>query len=167
MVNIKDVWVRSVKSIHFKFPTKRQEFIWQKRRQEIPPSAIARELKVSRALVSKTQRIAEERIEKILLHAAATNRINIQHISPRYGIAMGHCPANKATTYIVYSPVLGTQVWFSHGGDCGNCSEQSVCEKTIQTLAQEWNLPLSKGIPATEAAEELFIAIMRRLKWSE
>jgi hypothetical protein len=156
-----------VKSIHFKFPTKRQEVIWQKRRQEIPPSAIARELKVSRALVSKTQRIAEVRIERILLHTAATNRINIQHISPRYGFAMGYCPSNKSETYIVYSPALGTQLWFSHGGDCGNCSEQAVCEKTIHTLAHEWNLPLPKGIPATEAAEELFIAIMRRLKWIE
>ena len=156
-----------MKSIHFKFPTKRQEFIWQKRRQEIPPSTIARELKVSRALVSKTQRIAEERIEKILLHTAATNRINIKQISPRYGFAVGYCPANKSETYIVYSPELGTQLWFSHEGNCGNCSEQSVCEKTISTLAHEWNLPLQKGIPATEAAEELFIAIMRRLKWSE
>ncbi len=156
-----------MKSIHFRFPTKRQEFIWQKRRQEIPPSAIARELKVSRALVSKTQRIAEERIERILLHTASTNRINIQHISPRYGFAVGYCPANKSQTYILYSLALGTQVWFSHGGDCGNCSEQSVCKKTILTLAHEWNLPLTKGIPATEAAEELFIAIMRRLKWIE
>ncbi len=156
-----------MKSIHFRFPTKRQELIWQKRRQEIPPSAIARELKVSRALVSKTQRIAEERIESILLHSASTNRINIQHISPRYGFAVGYCPANKSETYIVYSPALGTQVWFSHGGDCSSCSEQSVCEKTIHTLAHEWNLPLLKGIPATEAAEELFIAIMRRLKWIE
>ncbi len=156
-----------MKSIHFRFPTKRQEFIWQKRRQEIPPSAIARELKVSRALVSKTQRIAEERIERILLHTASTNRINIQHISPRYGFAVGYCPATKSQTYILYSLALGTQLWFSHGGDCGNCSEKSVCEKTILTLAHEWNLPLPKGIPATEAAEELFIAIMRRLKWSE
>ena len=156
-----------MKSINFRFPTKRQEFIWQKRRQEIPPSAIARELKVSRALVSKTLRIAEERIERILLHTAATNRINIQHISPRYGFAVGNCPANKSQTYIVYSPALGTQLWFSHGGNCGNCSEKSVCEKTIHTLAHEWNLPLPKGIPAAEAAEELFIAIMRRLKWSE
>jgi len=156
-----------VKSIHFRFPTKRQEFIWQKRRQEIPPSAIARELNVSRALVSKTQRIAEERIEGILLHTASVNRINIQHISPRYGFAVGHCPANQSETYIVYSPALGTQLWFSHGGDCSNCSEQSVCEKTIHTLAHEWNLPLPKGIPATEAAEKLFIAIMRRLKWIE
>ncbi|OLS20430.1 MAG: hypothetical protein ThorAB25_28330 [Candidatus Thorarchaeota archaeon AB_25] len=156
-----------MKSIHFRFPTKRQEFIWLKRRQEIPPSTIARELKVSRALVSKTQRIAEERIERILLHTAATNRINIEHISPRYGFAVGYCPANKSPTYIIYSPALGTQLWFSHGGDCGNCSEQAICEKTIHTLAHEWNLPLPKGTPATEAAEELFIAIMRRLKWSE
>ena len=156
-----------MKSIHFRFPTKRQEFIWQKRRQEIPPSAIARELKVSRALVSKTQRIAEERIERVLLHTASTNRINIQNISPRYGFAVGYCPANKSETYIVYSPTLGTQLWFSQGGNCSSCSEQSVCEKTIHTLAHEWNLPLPKGIPATEAAEELFIAIMRRLKWSE
>ncbi len=156
-----------MKSIHFRFPTKRQEFIWQKRRQEIPPSAIARELKVSRALVSKTQRIAEVRIERILLHSASANRINIEHISPRYGFAVGYCPANKSPTYIVYSPALGTQLWFSHGGNCGSCSEQSVCEKTIHTLAHEWNLPLPKGIPATDAAEELFMAIMRRLKWSE
>ena len=156
-----------MKSIHFRFPTKRQEFIWQKRRQEIPPSAIARELKVSRALVSKTQRIAEERIERILLHSASANRIKIRHISPRYGFAVGYCPANKSETYIVYSPALGTQVWFSHGGDCSSCSEQSVCEKTIHTLAHEWNLLLQKGLPATEAAEELFIAIMRRLKWIE
>ena len=156
-----------MKYIQFKFPTKRQEVIWQKRRQEIPPSVIARELKVSRALVSKTQRIAEERIERILLHTAATNRINIKQISPKYGFAAGYCPANKSETYIVYSPELGTQLWFSHEGNCGNCSEQSVCEKTIRTLAHEWNLPHQKGIPATEAAEELFIAIMRRLKWSE
>lgn len=156
-----------MKSIHFRFPTKRQEFIWQKRRQEIPPSAIARELEVSRALVSKTQRIAEERIERILLHSASANRINIQHISPRHGFAVGYCSANKSETYIVYSPALGTQVWFSHRGDCSSCSEQSVCEKTIHTLAHEWNLSLAKGIPATEAAEELFMAIMRCLKWIE
>jgi len=155
------------KFIRFKFPTKQQEFIWQRRRQEVPPSEIARELDVSRALVSKTQRIAEQRIERILLHSASANRIKIRHISPRYGFAVGHCHTTKSETYIVYSPALGTQVWFSHGGDCGNCSEQSVCEKTIHTLAQEWKLPLPKGIPATEAAEELFIAIMRRLKWIE
>ncbi len=156
-----------MKSIPFRFPTKRQEFIWLKRRQEIPPSSIARELKVSRALVSKTQRIAEERIERILLHSASANRINIEHISPRYGFAVGYCPANKSETYIVYSPALGTQLWFSHGGNCGNCSEQAICEKTIHTLAHEWNLPIPRGIQATDAAEELVIAIMRRLKWSE
>ncbi len=156
-----------MKSIHFRFPTKRQEFIWQKRRQEISPSAIARELKVSRALVSKTQRIAEERIERILLHSASANRIKIRHISPRYGFAVGHCPANKSETYVVYSPALGIQVWFSHGGECENCCEKSVCEKTLRILSDEWNIPLPKDLPATEAGEVLFNAIMRRLKWTE
>lgn len=157
----------SMKSIRFKFPTKQQEFIWQRRRQEIPPSVIAQELDVSRALVSKAQRIAEERIERILLYTASTNRIKIQHISPKYGFAVGHSPANKSKTYIVYSLSLGTQLWYSHEGDCGNCSEKSVCEKILRTLAEEWGLPIPKDLPATDAVEEIFIALMRRLKWIE
>ncbi|MHA1138410.1 MAG: hypothetical protein ACTSSE_18170 [Candidatus Thorarchaeota archaeon] len=156
-----------MKSIRFKFPTKQQEFIWQRRRNDIPPSVIARELDVSRALVSKAQRIAEERIEKILLYTASTNRISIQHISPRYGFAVGHSPSNKSKTYIVYSLTLGTQLWYSHEGDCGNCSEKSVCNKILHTLAAEWGLPLPKDLPATDAVEDIFMTLMRRLKWIE
>jgi len=151
----------------FRFPTKQQKLIWQKRRQEIPPSMIARKLEVSHALVSKAQRIAEERIEKILQHTASTNRISIRHISPRYGFAVGYCSANKSDTYIVYSPSLGTQLWFNHGGECENCPEKPVCEKTLRTLADEWNITLPEDLPATEAGEELFNAIMRQLKWVE
>ena len=156
-----------MKSIHFMFPTKQQEFIWQKRRQEIPPSVIARELDVSRALVSKAQKIAEERVERILLHSASANRIKIRHISSRYGFAVGHCSANKSDTYIVYSPAMGTQLWFNHGGDCENCSEKQVCYEILHTLAEEWKLPLPEGLPPTEAGEVLFNLIMRRLKWTE
>ena len=128
---------------------------------------IARELEVSRALVSKAQRIAEERIEQILLHTASTNRMSIRHMSPRYGFAVGYCPANKSDTYIVYSPSLGTQLWFNHGGECENCCEKPVCEKTLRILADEWNISLPEDLPATEAGEVLFNAIMRRLKWTE
>ncbi len=151
----------------FKFPTKQQELIWVKRRQEVPPSIIARELKVSHPLVSKAQRIAEKRIDQILRHTASTNRISIRHISPRYGFAVGYCSANKSDTYIVYSPSLGTQLWFNHRGECENCCEKDVCEKTLRMLADEWNIPLSEKLPATEAGEEIFNAIMRRLKWIE
>jgi len=151
----------------FKFPTTQQVLIWQKRRQEVLPSIIARELEVSPALVSKAQRIAEERIEKILMHTASTNRVSIKHLSPRYGFAVGYCSANKSDTYILYSPSLGIQLWFNHGGECENCSEKPVCEKTLRVLADEWNVPLPENLPATEAGEELFNAIMRRLKWIE
>lgn len=156
-----------MKSMHFKFPTKQQEFIWQRRRQEIAPSVIAQELDVSRALVSKAQRIAEDRIEKILLYTASANRIKVQHISPRYGFAVGHSPANKSKTYIVYSPTLGTQVWSTHEGDCANCNEKSVCEGILNTLATEWALPIPSDLPPTDAVEKLFITLMRRLKWIE
>jgi hypothetical protein len=156
-----------MRSLRFKFPTKQQEFIWQRRRQEIPPSVIAQELDVSRALVSKAQRIAEKRVEKILSYAASTNRIEIRHISPRYGFAVGNSPVNKSKTYIVYSPTLGTQVWFSHEGNCENCSERSVCEKILRTLAAEWGDPIPEDLPPTDAVESLFIALMRRLKWIE
>ncbi len=154
-----------MRSIHFRFPSKQQEFIWQKRRNNVPPSVIAQELDVSRALVSKAQRIAEERIEKILRHTASTNRVRIRHISPRYGFASGYCHANKSDTYIVYSPVLGTQLWFNHRGYCESCYEKSVCERTIRLLADEWQLPVPEGLPATQAAEEIFLKMMRRLKW--
>ena len=156
-----------MKSLRFKFPTKQQEFIWQRRRQEVPPSVIARELDVSRALVSKAQRIAEERIEKILAYTASTNRIEIRHISPRYGFAVGHSPASKTETYIVYSPTLGTQVWSNDQGDCANCNERSVCEEILHALANEWGLPIPRDLPPTDAVEELFITLMRRLKWIE
>jgi len=59
--------VFSVKLVQFRFPSKQQELIWQKRPQEVPPSMIARDLGVSRALVSKAQRIPEERVERTLL----------------------------------------------------------------------------------------------------
>lgn len=144
-----------------------QEFIWQKRRQEIPPSTIARELEVSRALVSKTQRIAEERVERILLHSASANRIKIRSISPRYGFAVGYCAGKQIGHVHCILSCHGTQLWFNHRGNCENCSEKQVCYELLHTLAEEWNLPLPEGLPATEAGEVLFNLIMRRLKWIE
>jgi hypothetical protein len=156
-----------MKPLRFKFPTEQQEFIWQRRRRNIPPSVIAQEMNVSRALVSKAQRIAEERIRKILMYTGSAYRVEIQHISPRYGFAVGHSPSNRTKTYIVYSTTLGTQVWFDHEGDCENCRERSICEKILHTLATEWGFPIPKDLPPTEAVEELFIKLMRRLRWQK
>ena len=71
----------------FRYPTKKQVLIWQKRRQQVRPSDIAEELEVSRAFVSKYQQRAEARIEKLLKHAASINRIQVMQLSSRYGIA--------------------------------------------------------------------------------
>jgi len=120
---------------------------------------------VSRPFVSKAQRIAEARIDKLLRHAASINRIKIRNISTYYGIAVGYCPAYDTDTYILYSPKIGIQTWFAHTGDCGTCDQHDQCTDTLQQLAEEWKIPIPDDRPPTDLSIYLFDAIMRRLKW--
>ena len=150
-----------------RYPTPKQNWIWTKRRQNIRPSEIAKELQVSRPFISKEQRIAEARIKKLLQHAASINRIEIDHLSTRYGIATGYCRANQTDTYILYSPNIGVQTWFAHTGTCDNCDEYADCETTLKTLAKEWGIPIKEELAPTDLAIYLFQTIMRRLKWEK
>ncbi|MFX1367783.1 MAG: hypothetical protein ACFFAY_04220 [Promethearchaeota archaeon] len=115
--------------------------------------------------MSKAQRIAEARIDKLLRHAASINRIKVRHISSQYGIAVGHCPAYNTETYILYSPKIGIQTWFAHQGDCGNCDQLDKCTQTLRQLAEEWDVPIPDERPPTDLSVYLFDVIMRRLKW--
>jgi hypothetical protein len=150
-----------------RYPTPKQNWIWSQRRQNIRPSEIAKELQVSRPFISKEQRIAESRIKKLLQHAASINRIEINQISTRFGIALGYCRANQTDTYILYSPSIGVQTWFAHSGTCGNCEEYADCETTLKTLAKEWDIPVKEGLAPTDLAIYLFQTIRRRLKWEK
>lgn len=151
----------------FRYPTKKQVLIWQKRRQQVRPSDIAEELEVSRAFVSKYQQRAEARIEKLLKHAASINRIQVMQLSSRYGIAWGYCPANQTDTYLTYSPKLGVQTWFAHQGDCGNCAQELECQRTLNQLAHEWQIPIPQNESPTAMAQYLFATIRRQLKWTK
>ena len=150
-----------------RYPTPKQNWIWSKRRKNIRPSEIAKELRVSRPFISKEQRIAEARIKKLLQHAASINRIEIDHLSTRYGIATGYCRANQTDTYILYSPNIGVQTWFAHTGTCGNCEEYADCETTLKTLAKEWDISIREELAPTDLAIYMFQTIMRRLKWEK
>ncbi|MHA3961990.1 MAG: hypothetical protein AM325_000505 [Candidatus Thorarchaeota archaeon SMTZ1-45] len=151
----------------FRYPTKKQNLIWLKRRQKIAPSVIAQELQVSRPFVSQAQRIAEQRIKKLLLNAAQVNRIKIHNVSTRYGFALGFCPANNARTFITYSPDYRVQVWFDHEGDCSNCEEETECGRILRGLAEEWNIGIPIGMPPTRIAKILFERIIERLGWGK
>ena len=150
---------------HFRYPTKRQSLIWLKRRSKVPPSVIAKELKVSRPFVSQAQKIAEGRIKKLILAAAHMNRITIDNISTKYGFARGFNPATSAKTYITFSPEYRVQVWFDHEGDCSKCELHSECDRILRGLAVEWGFSLPKEMNPTEVAKALFNRIMRRLGW--
>lgn len=152
---------------YFRYPTQQQGKIWLKRRQDIRPSDIAKQMRVSRPYVSKAQRVAEQRISKLLKNAAAINRISIEHSSSKFGFAVGYCPGYQSISYITYSPQFGVQVWFDHEGECSSCPENSDCERTIRGLAEEWKLEFPSDVSISRAASLLFDTIMRRLGWVE
>ena len=148
-----------------RYPTKQQGIIWLKRRQKTLPSKIATNLKVSRPYVSQAQRIAEDRIENLLKHTASVNMIDIRNLSSEYGIAEGHCHEFDSDTYITYSPMMGIRTWFTHSGNCSNCSKLDDCKQVIKNLAKEWKIPLPKNKQPTLQGDFLFKEIKRRLKW--
>jgi hypothetical protein len=113
------------------------------------------------------QKTAEDRILKLLQHTASVNRVQIEHLSTRYGIAKGYCAAYDADTYIFYSPKIGLQLWYEHDRDCGTCDLKDQCTKTLHTLAEEWEIPLPDDRPPTELGVYLVDLIGRRLKWNQ
>ncbi|UCB52728.1 MAG: hypothetical protein JSV10_01145 [Candidatus Zixiibacteriota bacterium] len=152
---------------YLRYPTKQQGIIWLRRRQKEKPSEIAKDLKVSRPFVTMSQKIAEDRIDKLLHHTATVNRIKIEHLSTRYGIAEGYCHANDSQTYITYSPKSGVLNWYEHIGDCGTCDIENQCKEVLHTLAEEWEIPAPPNMSPTELSEYLFNIIRRRLKWDK
>ncbi len=148
-----------------RYPTKQQGIIWLKRRQRILPSKIASSLKVSRPYVSQAQRIAENRIEKLLKHTASVSMIDIRNLSSEYGIAEGYCHEFDSDTYITYSPKIGVRTWFAHSGNCKSCSKLDDCKQVLQNLSKEWKIPLPKNKQPTLQGDFLFKEIKRRLEW--
>jgi hypothetical protein len=126
---------------------------------------IAEELNVSRPFVSQAQRIAEQRIKKLLITAAEMNRISIDNISPEVGFALGFNPATGAKTYVTYSPEFRVQVWYDHEGDCNKCELGTECDRILRGLAAEWGFSIPKELQPTQVAKSLFEKIMRRLGW--
>ncbi len=151
----------------FRYPTQIQGSIWLQRRQKVKPSKIAITLGVSRPFVSKSQRIAKDRIENLLLHTARVNRIQIQNLSSDYGFAVGFCSAYNTETYILYSPSIGVQTWFNHEGNCGSCGVRKECVETLLQLAKEWEIAVDDTLPPSDMAAHLFNIIRRRLNWVE
>ncbi|MFX1606528.1 MAG: hypothetical protein ACFFDD_11555 [Promethearchaeota archaeon] len=152
---------------YLRYPTKQQGLIWLRRRQREKPSEIAKDLRVSRPFVTMAQKTAEERILKLLQHTASVNRVKIERLSTRYGVAKGYCAAYDTDTYIFYSPKIGLQLWYEHKRDCGTCEMEDQCLKTLRTLAEEWEIPLPDDRPPTELGVYLVDIIGRRLKWNQ
>ncbi len=150
-----------------RYPTPEQSKIWFRRKQGKAPSAIATEMGVSRPYVSQAQRIAERRIEGLLRHMASANRIDLKHISPQHGIAVGECPALNTTVYFTYTSAMGVQTWYRHQGDCKKCNMIASCNEILKTLSKEWGIKIPKDKAPTEVGVQLFDKIMEELGWTK
>ena len=122
-------------------------------------------MNVSRPYVSQAQRIAETRIRSLLNHTASITGIDLQHMSARHGIAMGYCPALESTMYITYSPKMGVRTWYSHVGNCSDCSKNDECEQILGGLSREWGIEVPDNLPPTQKGKQLFDKIMEELGW--
>ena len=150
-----------------RYPTKQQNLIWLRRRRKDRPSEIAKDLRMSRPYVSIEQKKAEGRIKNLIEHAASVNRVKIERMSAKDGIAEGYCHANNSQTYITYSPKIGVLNWYEHIGDCGTCDIRDQCNEALQILAEEWEIHAPPDMPPTELSEYLFNTIRGRLKWDK
>jgi len=150
-----------------RYPTKQQNLIWLRRRKNDRASDIAKDLDLSRPYVTMEQKRAEARIKKLIEHAASVNRVKIDRLSARYGIAEGFCHAYDTQTYIIYSPKIGVQNWYVHEGNCGTCDLENQCMETLRALAEDWEIGIPPGMPPTELGVYLFESIRRRLKWDK
>lgn len=148
-----------------RYPTEKQNEVWLQRREEIRPSTIAEQMEVSRPYVSQVHRIAEERIEQLLIHTSSVLRVELDHLDPSHGIAEGYCSAFKTDVYFTYSPEMGVQTWYRHEGDCSGCDKYEECEAILHQLSKEWNIALPAGLPPTERGAYLFDAVMEELGW--
>jgi hypothetical protein len=107
------------------------------------------------------------RIKKLIEHTASANRVKIDRLSARYGIAEGYCHSYDSQTYIFYSPKIGVQNWYVHEGNCGTCDLEDQCKETLRTLAEEWEIGIPPNMSPTELAVYLVETIRRRLKWDK
>jgi hypothetical protein len=122
-------------------------------------------MEVSRPYVSQAHRIAEERIEKLLIHTSSVLRVELDHIDASYGIAIGYCSAFNSDVYFTYSPEMGIQTWYRHEGDCSGCAKREECEAILHQLSKEWSIALPAGLPPTTTGAFLFDTGMEELGW--
>ncbi len=126
-----------------------ESIVWQEFQRGKNTSAIAEEHKAEAwtpAYVSRVLNRAREKIAKTLKEHANSHRLDIETLLDYKGLLIGFDYQTSTQVYIVYTEKLGTIVWYKHdsyaGKLCPECPKEKDCRETLNTIIQEYNIPL-------------------------
>jgi len=102
----------------------------------------------SPAYVSRVLNRARKKIAKTLKEHAKSHRLDVESLLDYKGLLIGYDYQISTQVYIVYTQKLGIIVWYKHdsfaGKLCPECPKDCDCRETLDTIIQEYNIPLRK-----------------------
>ena len=143
-----------------------ESIVWRDFQKGKNTSTIAEEHKAeawSPAYVSRVLNRAREKIAKTLKEHANSHRLDIETLLDYKGLLIGFDYQTSSQVYIVYTERLGTVVWYKHdsyaGKLCHECPKEQECRETLDTVIQEYNIPLradEEQLYMTEQSSAIF-----------
>jgi hypothetical protein len=129
--------------------SKDESVVWREFQRGMNTSAIAEEHKAeawTSAYVSRVLNRARKKIAKTLKEHANSHRLDIETLLDYKGLLIGFDYQTSAQVYIIFTEKLGTIVWYKHesyaGKLCPECPKEKDCRETLDTIIQEYNIPL-------------------------
>jgi hypothetical protein len=129
--------------------SKDESVVWREFQRGMNTSAIAEEHKAEAwtpAYVSRVLNRARKKIAKTLKEHANSHRLDIETLLDYKGLLIGFDYQTSAQVYIIFTEKLGTIVWYKHesyaGKLCPECPKEKDCRETLDTIIQEYNIPL-------------------------
>ncbi len=147
--------------------TPKQIFIWSLRREGRTQADIGRELGVERQGIHGTLHDIDLKVNKALMEAAQSNRLDIRRIDPLNGVLEAYNPAYDVPVIVSFSKGNGVQVWYLYEGKCDNCNRSPTCLGMLKVEAEERGIKLSEddlSLLPTQLGRKIFSTITRTVK---
>lgn len=139
--------------------TGRESNIWHLRRRKLNQAEIGRRLGITRQAVNKSLKIIDSKLEKALMEAAETNKLEARRLNLVDGIMEAFSPAYQIPVIVSLSKVNGLKVWHLYDVDCSKCSHERACRRMLEAEADERGIDLTsedRKRPPTLLALKLF-----------
>ena len=146
--------------------SKHENKVWKQFHNGYSTSEIAEnnlEEKWTPAYTSRVLNRARSKIRKTLEDHAKSHRLDISSVQDYKGLLIGFDFQANTRVFIIYTEKHGTIVWYKHnsygGKMCPDCPSEGDCRESLNTIIEEYNLPLrpeENELPMTEQSVLIF-----------